>query len=133
MITWDPSYSVNYDGIDDQHRILISIIQEVETAINPQAYSFKNLIEIINKLEDYIREHFSYEEALMDKYHYPDVKNHMIEHSELRYRIQSTSYDNIGTSKEFYTETYQYLYHWLINHIMKTDKKLGSYLAEAGV
>lgn len=130
MVKWDDSYSVHYDGIDEQHKILISIIQEVENAINAESYSFKGLIEILNRLEDYIKVHFSYEEGLMTKYDYPEKTNHFTEHNELRYKILSTNLDYIEKSKDFYTESYTYLYNWLINHIMKTDKKLASFLIE---
>jgi hemerythrin len=129
MITWKPDYSVNFEGIDEQHKILISIIQEVEDEINSQTYHFKNLIEIINKLENYIKVHLTYEEALMDKYSYPEALNHKREHNELRYKILSINYDNMEKPKEFYISTYNYLSDWLINHIMKIDTALGDFLA----
>lgn len=130
MITWDPSYTVNFDGIDEQHKTLISIIHEVEAAINSETYSFKNLIEIINKLENYIKVHFTYEEALMAKHAYSEVEQHLQEHNELRFRILSINLDYIEKSKDFYLETYTYLSDWLINHILKIDMKLGNFLAE---
>jgi hemerythrin-like metal-binding protein len=130
MIKWDDSYSVHYDGIDEQHKILISIIQEVETAINAESYSFKGLIEVLNRLEEYIKVHFSYEEALMTKFDYPEKEQHFTEHNELRFKILSTNLDYIEKSKDFYTETYTYLFNWLINHIMKIDKKLALFLTE---
>jgi hemerythrin-like metal-binding protein len=129
MITWDPSYTVNFNGIDEQHKILISIIQEVETAINSQEYNYKNLIELVNKLENYIKVHLTYEEALMAKFEYPDAEKHQSEHNELRYKIQSINFDYIVKSKEFYLETYTYLSDWLYDHIMGVDRKLGNYLA----
>ncbi len=133
MITWDPSYTVEYEGIDEQHKILISIIHEVEAAIKAESYSFKNLIEIINKLENYIKVHFTYEEALMAKHSYPDAERHLQDHNELRYRVLSINLDYIEKSKDFYLETYTYLSDWLINHILTIDKKLGKFLVEKGI
>jgi hemerythrin len=129
MITWKNDYSVKFEGIDEQHKKLIAIIQEVEAEINSETYHFKDLMDVVNKLDAYIREHLTYEEALMDKYAYKDADKHRIEHNELRYKILSINYDNIGESKEFFIDTYTYLINWLINHIMKTDKALGDFIA----
>lgn len=129
MITWKDEYSVKFKGIDDQHKKLISIIQEVEAEINSQSYQFKSLIDVINKLDDYTKKHLTYEEALMNKFSYPDYEKHLADHNELRYKALSINYDNIGESKEFYIDTYRYLSNWLINHILKTDKDLGAFLA----
>jgi hemerythrin-like metal-binding protein len=133
MITWENDYSVNFEGIDEQHKKLISIIQEVDAEISSRTYHFKNLIDVVNKLEAYINEHLAYEEALMKKYGYAGFDQHILEHNELRYKILSISYDNIGESKEFFIDMYKYLSNWLINHIMKTDKALGQFLALKGI
>jgi hemerythrin-like metal-binding protein len=128
MITWKDEYSVKFEGIDEQHKTLISIIQEVEAEINSQKYSFKDLIDVVNKLDNYTMDHLTYEEKLIKKYGYAASEKHLVEHNELRYKIQSINYDNIGDSKEFFIDTYTYLYHWLINHIAKTDRALGAFL-----
>lgn len=130
MITWKPDYSVGFEGIDSQHKTLISIIQEVEMAIKSHTYSFKALIELVDKLEKYMKVHLAYEENLMAKFDYPNVDTHRSEHNELRYKIQSINLDYIEKSRDFYLETYTYLSDWLMNHIMKEDKKLGTYLSQ---
>jgi hemerythrin-like metal-binding protein len=129
MITWNNNYSVKFEGIDEQHKTLISIIQEVEAEINSKTYHFNKLMDVVNKMDTYTRDHLTYEEELMAKYAYPDIDKHLTDHNELRYKILSINYDNIGESKEFFVDTYTYLYNWLINHIMKTDKALGEFLA----
>jgi hemerythrin-like metal-binding protein len=129
MITWGNDYSVKFEGIDDQHKTLISIIQEVDEEINSKTYSFKDLMDVVNKLDAYIKEHLAYEEELMNKYAYAGADKHILEHNVLRYKILSIDYDNISGTKEFFIDTYSYLVNWLVNHIMKTDKALGSFLA----
>lgn len=128
MITWNDNYSVIFEGIDEQHKELISIIQEVEAAINAKWYHFKDVIDVVNKLDAYIKDHLAYEEELMKKYAYPDIDRHLSEHNVLRYKILSINYDNISETKEFFIDTYTYLSNWLINHILKTDKALGEFL-----
>lgn len=133
MIEWKDSYSVSFDGIDEQHKKLIAIMAEVETAINTKNNNFSIVIDVINKLENYIKEHFSYEEVLMKKYDYPHAESHLQQHNELRYKVLSINYDYIPTSEDFYKSTLEYLLDWLINHIMKVDRLLAEYLVSKDV
>jgi hemerythrin-like metal-binding protein len=70
---------------------------------------------------------------MMKKYAYPEADKHGDAHNELRYKVLSINYDDIGNLKEFYQNTYTYLSNWLINHIMETDKELGAYLAAKAI
>lgn len=124
MVTWNNDDSVQFEGIAEQHKILISIIQEVDNKINEETYHFKNLIDVVNNLDTYIKEHLAYEEAMMERYAYPAMHTPVSEHNELKYKIFSINYDNIGESKEIFIETYTYLLNWLINHIMKRSMTL---------
>jgi hemerythrin len=133
MIEWKDSYSVDFDGIDDQHKKLIAIMAEVETAINTKNNNFSIVIDVVNKLEKYIKEHFSYEEVLMEKHAYPYAESHLQQHNELRYKVLSINYDYIQESEDFYKSTLEYLLNWLINHIMKVDRLLAEYLISKGV
>lgn len=130
MITWKDDYSVGYAGIDEQHKQLVSIIQELETEIDSKKSNFKNLMDIVNKLDAYIQYHLSYEEELMNKYAYEDLEKHRVEHNALRYKILSINYDNIHDANEFFVDSYTYLVNWLLNHIMKEDQSLGKFLAQ---
>ncbi len=133
MIEWKDSYSVNFDGIDDQHKKLISIMSEVEAAISTKDNHFSIVIDVVNKMEDYIKEHLAYEEELMAKYAYPYEESHLQQHNELRYKVLSINYDYIQKTEDFYNSTYEYLVNWLINHIMRVDKLLGEFLLTKGV
>lgn len=130
MIKWSDKYSVCHTGIDDQHKELIAIIQEVSLAIRKKDNSYTDIVDVIHKLENYIKVHFGYEENLMLEINYPDLEIHTKEHNELRYKIRNISVFDIEKPTEFHEEMLQYLMDWLINHIMQVDKKLGNYILE---
>ena len=132
MIKWSENFSVSHEGIDNQHKELIAIMEELVFIISTEDYNYINIVEIIGKLENYIKVHFDYEEKLMLQYSYPYLEEHTRLHNELRYRIQTTNVFDLEKPNDFYTETLTYLVGWLSNHIMKVDKRLGKFLVEVG-
>lgn len=128
MIAWSDRFSVYNSGIDGQHKVLFEIMNELAELLKAEDYSFQSIYEVIVKLDNYIREHFSYEEMLMTKNEYPEMEAHVFEHDKLRERIENINVFNIAGHKEFYDETLTYLVEWLSTHIVQTDKKLGEFL-----
>jgi len=132
MINWNESFSVNNKEIDNQHKKLISIIEELVLIVHTKDYNFIKIKEIVDHLEDYIKEHFEYEENLMVQYSYPHLEFHVKEHNELRYRIHNIKVFDVNQFDEFYSDILIYLVDWLTSHIMQIDKQLGKFLIEVG-
>jgi hemerythrin len=132
MMMWNDSFSVSNTEIDNQHKQLIGIIEDLALIFHNKDYSYVNIVEIVSRLENYIKVHFDYEENLMVKYSYPHIEHHTKEHNELRYRIQNTRVFDMQNPDGFYSETLTYLFDWLTNHIMQVDKNLGNFLSELG-
>ena len=128
MIQWSDAYSVGYATIDEQHKELIAIMNEVSQMIEEHDLSYFNIVEIITRLEDYIKLHFEYEESLMLKYDYTDIEAHASQHNHLRYKVFNTTIFEINTPQDFYTDTLAELTDWLMNHILLSDKKLADFI-----
>lgn len=130
MMEWKDEYSVNNQEIDEQHKVLIGMLNEIEAMIQREDFSYLNLTSIVEGLENYVKTHFEYEENLMLKNSYPYIMNHTNEHNVFRDKLQHTYILDIEKPIEFYYEMSDYLIQWLIDHIMKIDKHLGTYLLE---
>jgi hemerythrin-like metal-binding domain len=128
MLRWSNSFSVGNTTIDEQHKELIAIINEVTRLISEEDFDYSNIVELIRRLEDYVKFHFDEEENLMLKYDYPQIEVHTNQHNQLRYKVFNTKIYDIDTPKEFYTEALIYLMDWLAKHIMQTDKQLANYI-----
>ena len=64
MVEWDDVYSVDIQEIDEQHKCLIEIMNELYTALANKAN--RDLVaEVLNKLVEYTKVHFAVEETLM--------------------------------------------------------------------
>ena len=79
---WKDSYSVNVKSIDEQHKKLVSIINELNNAMLYE--KGRSVIgKVLKDLVDYTVSHFDYEEKLMEKNGYSDLENHKQIHKDL--------------------------------------------------
>lgn len=129
MLQWSNVYSIGYDEIDEQHKELIAIINEVFHMLHNKDFSYVNVVEIISRLESYIKFHFDYEENLMLSNNYPGIETHTAQHNHLRHKIFTTRIYAIETPRDFYSDTLTELLDWLMNHIKVTDKCLVDFLS----
>ena len=121
-VTWENVYHLGVDEIDLQHRKLISIMNAFydTTQGDPKEYPL-NVGKSLKKLTDYTYEHFSHEEALMEKYKYPDVEKHKAQHrlfaDQLNSRIPLIAKGNQLEGERLY----DFLLEWLLHHIAHID------------
>jgi hemerythrin-like metal-binding protein len=115
-IAWDDSLSVNNTEIDNQHKMLISIIQSLQQN-NDRTIVSKCLDDLIN----YIGVHFKDEEKHMWFCNYKDFESHKKLHKDFVVEINHliNEFDRRATDKERILE---FLIDWFINHIKMADK-----------
>jgi len=128
MLKWSDNFSVGHLGIDEQHMELINIINDLVMYISEKNTEFSHLLDLVAKLDDYVAEHFKYEETLMAQNSYPEMEDHIAQHDGLRKKLEDLNIFSVEKTIEFYKDLLDYLIDWLSKHIMLTDKKLGAYL-----
>jgi hemerythrin len=127
FILWENSYSVGNDTIDTQHKIFISIINELYESFVDQTTSIK-LVEIIDKLIDYSNYHFKTEEELIVKHNYPDIEAHMAAHDAFRIKMQEFR-DEVKSNKSSLTfQLMNYLRNWLLLHLKDEDQQYATFI-----
>jgi hemerythrin-like metal-binding protein len=120
LIVWTNKYSVGCNYIDDQHKKLVQIINELNSAF--LSSSERSIIsKVLQELVDYTKYHFEAEEKLMEKYGYPNLENHKKIHKQFVDKVVEFSkrYE-LGDDVVGY-DMLNYLKDWLLNHIMGTD------------
>ena len=127
LITWSDKLSVGFAEIDNQHKKLIAIINELHDAM-ATGHGKDILVKVLDQLVDYTVYHFKTEERLMKTNGYDDKVNHEEQHanlvktaSELQVSVRS------GTTNLTLT-TMHFLRDWLNHHILGSDMKLGKFL-----
>ena len=130
---WTDEFSVGIESIDTQHKKLVDMIKTLHNAI-ADGKATEVLDKIFSELLDYTNYHFSYEEELFKSYGYTDEEVHKKEHAELKNQLLKLK-RMMDEGDSFMGEVLvlKFLQDWLLNHIMKSDKKYGPFLVEKGV
>ncbi len=129
---WGDQFSVGVDEIDRQHRALMDMANELKFELDGKR-SFKTARRILKGLIDYTTTHFSYEEQLMDQTDYGEVEQHKALHKRLVEDVLKYNERVEHGDEEVMGELMSFIKGWLIEHIQKTDKKLGGHLQDIGL
>ncbi|MGZ4816489.1 MAG: bacteriohemerythrin [Terriglobales bacterium] len=121
-MTWNDSYSVKVRAIDDQHKQLFDLVNQLHDAMRAgQARGF--LAQALERLIRYTRTHFSDEEDAMAQVDYPDYLAHVAEHRNFTQRVETFSREFKAGTVGLSVEVMEFLQKWLVDHIMKVDQK----------
>ena len=129
---WKPEYSVGIDSIDQQHKKLLGLINQLQTAVDfSTGEQFER--EALDQLLDYTKTHFSYEEGLMEQNGYPDFESHKKQHEKMIAKVGEVLAEYEKDQDTAMKNAVIYLKDWLIKHINGTDKAYSSFLIDKGV
>ena len=128
LFVWSSDYSVNHAHIDNQHKELFRLADDLHGAMMRGAA--KTVInDTLRKLVDYTRSHFREEEGMMLKSGYPQYASHKAEHDSLTAQVLDLQRDQDAGRVAVTGDTMRFLRAWLERHIMITDRKLSSFFA----
>lgn len=131
-LEWKDEYSVGIDSIDQQHRRLVNLINQLHTAVTySTGEEFER--EALDELVDYTKTHFTYEEGLMEQNGYPDFDAHKAQHNQMIEKVGEVLAEYEKDQDTAMNNALSYLSDWLINHINGTDKQYSSFLIGKGV
>lgn len=131
LIDWDPKFSVSVTRFDDDHRQLLSTINELHSAmLDGKGSSALGLI--FERLNWYITAHFNREEILMQRYNYPGFGAHKAEHDQFTARVFALSGDYKSGSTAISSEVVELLQRWLAEHILRSDTEYVPFLRSVG-
>ncbi len=129
---WRTEYSLGIPEIDNQHRKLISLLNNLLDAMR-KGKGREIALATLKDLVAYTDSHFKTEEAYFEKFHYSDTTAHRQEHDALRKKalqlLEGQESGKLGIS----TEILHFLTEWIDTHILKTDKKYISLFKDNGL
>jgi hemerythrin len=132
LIEWSDELSCNVKEIDDQHKNLVAMLNELHRAMLRKEGQ-KALSSILGRMVEYTSYHFSTEERYMSMFHYPGLEAHRPEHAEFVSSVaqfqEEFALGKVGLS----IEVMRYLSSWLTNHIMVSDKSFGPFFNAHGL
>ncbi|WP_129126327.1 bacteriohemerythrin [Geomonas oryzae] len=132
IVAWSDSLSLGIAKVDEQHKRLIQMMEELDEAIrNNQGADVVE--DVLTNLFNYAQAHFAVEEELFRKHKYPEMALHELEHQ--RFIAKAFAFkERLGNSKPgLALELLNFLSSWVLNHIELTDKRYAKYLRDCGV
>jgi len=132
LMTWSNDLSVGVRLIDEQHKVLLGLINELHAAMRAHK-SDDVLVGVVERLKQYTVKHFGQEEEYFDRYGYPETAQHKEYHRKLVQQVLDFEAGLKSGKAKVTMEIMRFLKDWLINHIMGTDKKYTTFLNSKGI
>lgn len=120
FIDWKDSYSVGLPDIDQQHKKLVGIINRLHDAMKTGSAQAL-IIRVVDDLVEYTREHFAYEERMIQAAGYPHVAEHAKKHRAMVAQVQAFRERVGGTHATLPLQLMDFLKSWLTQHILSSD------------
>ena len=131
-LTWNESLSVGIPSVDEQHKMLVNIFNELNDTL-ASGGSPEEIRKVFDALKVYTLKHFSYEEKLFSEYGYPDSEEHTSEHQGLVAKIGELEKGMEEGNVMIGVDLMDFLSQWITHHIMKSDKAFSAFFVAKGV
>jgi hemerythrin len=132
LIEWNEECSVGVARMDQQHRRLFEMLNELGDAMKERR-GREVVGTVLDKMLVYTRTHFADEEELMEEHDCPELAQQKIEHAYLTTQAESYQQRYIDGEEFIAAELMHFLKDWLLTHTQGTDRKYGRFLNERGV
>lgn len=123
--TWLDEYNIGSNTIDQQHKYLFDLANQIVDPHNDQQKTYHNVLALFH----YTRQHFKGEEELMKRYNYSGYEEHAKEHDLLTKRLNEIS-AGINGGATSPSDVMKFMSSWLLDHILGKDILLGDFLRQ---
>ena len=121
FIEWSDSFNTGHNAIDDDHRALFRLVNDLHDHNNSDTEE-ETFDKAINALADYIHSHFEREEALLEAADYSELELHKQAHARLRMRLLGYQVAFQANPLTFDRQAFvRFVTDWLSAHILETD------------
>jgi hemerythrin-like metal-binding protein len=120
-MVWDEAYSVGVAAMDDQHKKLFGMINQLADCHAARNCESSGVFhEVLSNMFDYTQLHFKDEEVYLQRIGYPKLARHEGEHATFVEKVTGFSIAaEAGVQDE--AAVHRYLKVWLQSHILESD------------
>lgn len=120
-------YLTGIELVDAEHKELFRIVDKANQLVKnfDSLSGYDSILQILNELKEYTKEHFADEEEYMEGIQYEGLSAQKRAHEAFVDKLENISLDQIDANpQENLQELLEFLLGWLINHILYTDKRI---------
>ncbi len=120
-------YRTGIELVDREHEMLFQIIAEATNLVKDEMIfdKYDEIMKIINRLREYTEEHFGDEEEYMEHIGYSGLEAQKRAHQIFITKLREINLDEIDEKQqEYLEELMEFLFGWLSNHILRSDKMI---------
>jgi len=130
-IKWTNDLSVGIPSLDDDHKILIDLLNSTLVACYA-GFGDEHVDIILEELFKYTKIHFNREMSILRVSGYGDCDAHQAEHNRLFNELEvMASRARAEANSGLSNEVGSFLRGWLFNHIMDHDRRYAAHLQNA--
>jgi hemerythrin len=134
LVTWSPRFSVGIKLIDDQHKGLLNLVNNMFNHIpGNEADERKYFRRVIKQATEYVKVHFSTEEKLMIRTKFPGYAAHKRSHDTFITAVVHNVWEYDMGRRFALVEFTRFLREWILTHIAVMDKQFFSYFLQPAV
>ncbi|HOC59644.1 MAG TPA: bacteriohemerythrin [Smithellaceae bacterium] len=126
-LEWSPAISVHISKIDDQHKKLFDITNQLIDAFESGA---EDMLTIISELVNYTTVHFHEEQVTMMNYQFPGLTLHTREHDKFIEQVEEFLKDYDTGNKDLGYRMVVFLKDWLAAHTSGMDMEYADFVAK---
>jgi len=133
LFEWDESFLIGIEELDHEHKVLIDDIKRLHEELTRHDQKLE-IEKCLGDIYARMQAHFALEEHVMKEHEYEFFDEHKREHDELldsftEYMLQFLNDADVSTSITVEGP----LKHWVLNHIITSDKKMSLMVREKGL
>ncbi|MGA3370616.1 MAG: bacteriohemerythrin [Terracidiphilus sp.] len=132
LMTWSSKYSVGIEALDNQHKAMMNILNELHAA-SMKGKASEVAGPLLHKLESLANEHFSAEERLMESTGFSGLAGHRVQHREMAGKIAEFIARHEEGDTTVYAQLLYFIRDYQTRHMQTEDSKYGPWFAAHGV
>lgn len=127
LFAFTDEYRTGIQLIDEEHEELFRIIRRANDLIMEELLhdKYDEIVSVLGQLRDYTVQHFTDEEEYMESIRYEGLDIQKKAHEAFVDKLNNINLEELDENQQQYLiDLVDFLLMWLVNHILKLDKKI---------
>ena len=131
LVTWDKRYFTGIELIDNQHRELVYLTNQLyQACLSGDKAAGDTFNDAMHRMVEYVRFHFGAEQGILERVRYPLLSTHKLLHDKLIKQILDTVKDYKEGKRFVPNQFVRTLKDWIFGHIAVHDRYYAVYIAD---